>query len=373
MFKIIVDARERGVSTHFQKLSDAHHIDFEVRTITTGDYAIVKDDKIIFIFERKTWADLASSMRDGRKENVNKLLKLRSETDCKIAYIIEGDPFPTRTNANRLCNKIPYKNLISHLDHLIYRDAIHVIYTENEADTAARLFTLVKNIVSCKAKEAKPAKSKSASESQEFEESKSVSIGQEVSETQEESKIENDEFEKREIESQEVSKSTRESRGALKSAGAMEQLTAKQVSHVPIAEQILKCLPGVGSIISVALAENKVSIQSLFRGAHSAEDLAMIKYPSGASLGLKKATQIIALPNKLKSISMTAKKMQIRILYAIPLITKKTAECILRKYSFADIMNGSATVELLKDIRKTEKITLGKKAAENIIQYLNPQ
>ena len=43
---------------------------------------------ILFVIERKTWTDLASSLRDGRKENNKKLLKIREETKCQLIYLI---------------------------------------------------------------------------------------------------------------------------------------------------------------------------------------------------------------------------------------------------------------------------------------------
>jgi len=70
--EIIVDDRERAIVQYMQQYSDELHINFKVKRLEVGDYAIVYKNHIICTIERKTWIDLAAIMRDGRKENVNK-------------------------------------------------------------------------------------------------------------------------------------------------------------------------------------------------------------------------------------------------------------------------------------------------------------
>lgn len=81
-------------------------------------------------------------MKDGRKENVNKLIQLRNETNCNIIYLIEGK---ARYKEDTKFSHINFKNLEAHLDHLILRDNIGIIYSNDNSDSAARLIGLAKN------------------------------------------------------------------------------------------------------------------------------------------------------------------------------------------------------------------------------------
>jgi ERCC4-type nuclease len=118
-----------------------------IKRIQYGDYIIYQDNKLLFVIERKTWSDLASSIKDGRKDNIDKLLSLRAETNCIILYLIEG---PARYRINDKINRIPFKNLQSHLDHLIIRDKVSIIYSKNAEDTPLRLEQFITNFLTLK-------------------------------------------------------------------------------------------------------------------------------------------------------------------------------------------------------------------------------
>jgi ERCC4-type nuclease len=141
---LIIDDREHAIIPYFKNITN---INIEIKRITTGDYCIMIKNKIIIIIERKTWSDLANSIKDGRKENVNKLISLRNSTGCKILYLIEGI---SRLKTDKLICNIPFKNLQAHLDHLILRDNISIIYSLNQQDTSVRIQELIKNYLSIK-------------------------------------------------------------------------------------------------------------------------------------------------------------------------------------------------------------------------------
>jgi len=141
--ELVIDDREKAISNLLQENSE---IKYTVKRITIGDYALILNDNIEMIVERKTLKDLASSILDGRKDNIAKLIELRLQTNCKIAYIIEGNT----PNYNRKINRIPYKNLLAHLDHLMMRDNVFILYTKSPEDTLERLTYLLKNISTIK-------------------------------------------------------------------------------------------------------------------------------------------------------------------------------------------------------------------------------
>jgi len=308
--ELYIDDRERNVLPYLEDLSHIAHTNYVVKRMTIGDYALVYNGNILAVIERKTLQDLASSLRDGRSKNVEKLITLRESTACKIFYIIEG---PLITNCNKLISNIPYKALQAHIDHLMFRDNIAIINTVNQEHTAQRLFALIVNFQSIK-----PSLLP-------------ITVG----------------------------------------LGDDEKLSDKVESCISVNEQILRCLPGIGCLISTILAENNISLQSLYLNQHTAESIARFKYSTGGAIGLAKAEKIVQCKKIIDSSSEISHKIHVRILSTIPLISKQTAEKILSMFSLSDVLNNLTTVELLSNVERSEKNKLGIKAASNILQYLS--
>jgi len=306
--ELYIDDRERAVMPYIEDLSHHTHINYVVKRMTIGDYAIVYNGNIIVVIERKTLVDLASSLRDGRSKNVEKLINLRQETACKIIYIIEG---PLITNPNSLFARMPYKCLQAHIDHLAIRDNIYIINTLDQSHTASRLFTLAANYMTIKPSMLPITELKTS-----------------------------------------------------------DKLTASQTSLISINEQILRCLPHIGCLISTILAENGITIQSLYLRQHTADTIARFKYATGSSIGLAKAEKIANIYKIIDSESTVNSKIHLRILTTIPLISKQTAEKILSTVTLADILNNNTSTDILSAIDRSEKTKLGYKAAVNIINYL---
>lgn len=316
---LIVDDREKAVFSFLEDASHKYHIDYKIQRNEVGDYAICYKGYILMIIERKTWEDLAASMRDGRKNNVQKLIAVREKTGCQIAYLIEGNATPS---FDKKYGRLPVKNLRAHLDHLAIRDGIHMLYSKDLEYTANRLFELAYNYSTTK----------------------------------------------------DVLKTIDEMESTEKSGGSeSKELVTKQdtaESKITINEQILRSLPGVGSIISSILAENNITLYKLYYEP-DADALAGYKYATGAAIGLEKAKKIIAgVKRTFESGSDASHKSRLKILSCIPLISKATAEKILDEINLLDIIDGSMTQNELSSFQKTAKTKLGTKAAGNIINYL---
>ena len=312
--EIIVDDRERAVVPYLQAHAVKTSIDYKIQRNEVGDYAITYKGYILMVIERKTWTDLSASFRDGRKENVKKLLELRNRTGCQIAYLIEGPATPPLT---QLFGRIPVKALRAHLDHLSIRDGIHMIYSKDEDYTAMRLFELATNYLSIK------------------------EVIKEIDDTNED----------------EIQDNT-------------DELQINMGVALSVHEQILQCLPSVGSLVSTVLAENKITLFSLYKQHHDVNHIARLKYPSGATIGIERAKKLLATKKLIDSNSAASIKVHVRILSTVPLISKKTAEIILRNTTLALILNGEIGIELLSNIEKSEKARLGAKAAQNILDHL---
>ena len=341
MLKIVIDNRERSIFGYLQDAKEKYKIDYETKNLTTSDYGILYNNNLIAIIERKTWKDLAASFRDGRINNVNKLLELRKILNCKIFYIIEGNAYPNRANK---ANNIPYKNLFAHLDHLIFRDDIHIIYSKDIENTVERIFELAYNYSTIK--------------------NKSTHLDQPIPDQPiPDQPIPDQPIPDQPIPEQPIPEQPIPDQPI---PDHLSLLTIKQESKINYHEQILRTLPGIGSIISSLLVENNITLSKIINDEITISDIANIKYNTGAIIGVKKATKIINIKKILLSSSQN--KLQIKLLSEVPLISQKSAKYILMQISIKDIF--AYSLEQLKNIKKSDKSIIGQKAAENIYKYI---
>ena len=257
--ELVIDDREKAISNLLQENSE---IKYTVKRITIGDYALILNDNIEMIVERKTLKDLASSILDGRKDNIAKLIELRLQTNCKIAYIIEGNT----PNYNRKINRIPYKNLLAHLDHLMMRDNVFILYTKSPEDTLERLTYLLKNISTIK-KGGDNAKNITDSEKNITDSEKNI--------TDNEIPILNTNIQ-----------------------NTNDLLNQKIVITIPEIKFLSK-IPGISLSMAEILYEKKITLNLIYNNISILED---IKYPSGRKFNYSKI-KIKKLPAKtIKSI-----------------------------------------------------------------------
>ena len=81
--KLIIDNREKSIIPLFQE------VEYETTNLDLGDFQIINPEgEIILIIERKTQADLLSSIKDGRHREQK--LRLLNSSIPNIAYLIEG-------------------------------------------------------------------------------------------------------------------------------------------------------------------------------------------------------------------------------------------------------------------------------------------
>lgn len=355
---IIVDDRERAIINFLEQYSEQFHIPYEVKRLEVGDYAITYKGFILIIIERKTWEDLSSSMRDGRKDNVKKLLNLRDNTQCTTCYLIEGDPCP---KPGKMFSRLPYKNLRSHLDHLMFRDNIHIQHTRTAEDTAYRLFELAQNYLTIKNNKIKEIdncipdnptnpisnlpKKKGTRKNIQTTEELVNSIEHAINNTDDHDQI-------------------------TTNINFLTERHVKDPNDISYQVQLLQCLPSVGSVVSVLLAENGITLYSIYHEQHSIENIANIKYPTGSIIGIDRATKIVNSKKYFDNYSRLSHTIKVRVLSSIPLISKQTAEIILANISFDRLFDNDENLSDLISLEKSEKSKIGTKAVENIITIL---
>ena len=136
---LILDNREHGL---IRTLVGGANENIIVKQLDVGDAHILgTDDKIIVIAERKSVADLESSLSDGRyREQRTRILATCAETQAKPLYIIEGP-------LDRLNGRKTIAELWKVLNRLAMRYGISIIQTDDTAQTAEYLKTLHEQIL----------------------------------------------------------------------------------------------------------------------------------------------------------------------------------------------------------------------------------
>jgi ERCC4-type nuclease len=144
--EIRVDTREHGLTEFFTN-NTAPESPWSVRSVPLelGDIQIVDEGKgIRYVFERKTFQDLAASIKDGRyREQKSRLLA--SFSPSHITYLLED--VNTRTI---LCPKSTHQCFFglsksafeSFLLHTRYRDGIHIHCSATPEETARYVMAL---------------------------------------------------------------------------------------------------------------------------------------------------------------------------------------------------------------------------------------
>jgi ERCC4-type nuclease len=153
-FSLKIDYREnRGsdIISAISKLRENSAIvspdcyDVVVESLTVGDF-ILYCGRYVYIIERKTLADLASSIADKRiYRNHDKLLIASAELTemtARVMYLIEGD---RNTPPNKTFGNIAFSSLVAKLDHIALLDGCAIDWTN---DCASRLLELGKNMLS---------------------------------------------------------------------------------------------------------------------------------------------------------------------------------------------------------------------------------
>lgn len=138
--KIYIDDRERGIAPLF-----THGIPVETKRMHVGDYAVSVNGNIVAVIERKTLADFAASLKDGRYSNISKMRELREQLGIQMLFFVEGKPPKNPTN-NVSGGRIPYAVIEAAIDHLAVRDNISTVFVKDIVEFVSRLSRFAKNM-----------------------------------------------------------------------------------------------------------------------------------------------------------------------------------------------------------------------------------
>lgn len=133
-----IDYREKDI---IRLLEKEEHINQTVCNLAIGDFIIKKDDRIVFIIERKSIADLCASIVDGRWREQKARLIESIKDPKQIVYVIEGkykDTSISKTTVN------------SAILNLIFKHQYKVVFTESKQDTVDHIMMLYNKVKEAK-------------------------------------------------------------------------------------------------------------------------------------------------------------------------------------------------------------------------------
>ena len=141
---ITVDVRERALMQQLDLLCVKHVSE----SMNLGDVLIaLPDGGKRLLLERKTLADLSSSVSDGRfKEQRGRWEQSHTEEDAneQLIYVLEHATVPGATDT--VGRGVPMRNLHAALTKLQLRDGYHVLFTRDATHTAELVKYLAKQL-----------------------------------------------------------------------------------------------------------------------------------------------------------------------------------------------------------------------------------
>lgn len=122
--ELLIDNREHKIKEYFASFDGVSIVQLDI-----GDVQFKYNNEIVLLIERKTVADLSSSIKDGRhREQKARLLNTGLDIN-KILYLIEGDI------EKSMFKCLPKSTLISSIINTIIRDNIKVYRTLDISET----------------------------------------------------------------------------------------------------------------------------------------------------------------------------------------------------------------------------------------------
>ena len=430
---IIADDREsNGANPYFDKYIVANNSEFKKKSlkggrgdiklcigrVTTGDYNILIHPKgskpvVALIIERKSWKDLAASIKDGRLKSQHAgMEKVANKLGCQYMYIIEGKlTYKKTANVGR---HMPFKNLITKVRHTILRGT-PLIQTKDQDHTADMIVDLARDMwrfyqngeVSFDKQMKIPElnltpqsyidtirelnkKYRHAFEDQNIPMVMIEAVDLTIDENDSEDRIIQEPFDVEALvdAAEEIAEEHEvedvETIANLNLIGVYSEntviplaLTEQKVkSNSDILERMWIALPTV-STKSVPVLMKRFLLSDIL-GATSTQvenfttEIATMQYPSGAKIGDARAKKIMgvaysgAAPTKLDKLKTTS----IKILAEVPGVTTQTAEKIIEKYSLRDVCSGNCSADDIALIQKTKTRRVGNKCAEKIVDLL---
>lgn len=426
-----VISENNKTNSKLSKTVGGGNIKFKIKQITVGDYCIfIKNklntkDLLAMVIERKTWKDLAASIKDNRMLSQHKkLIEIQKTKGCKLLYIIEGkfnykDDFKV--------GNIPFKNLHAKLRHNIIRD-IPFIQSKSEDHTAKIIVDMARDLLKmystdevnfplqeCNLTDACLEEMLLVQKKYiELFNKNNIDINQkkmlydsivnnfnnllnitnssiEIKTTQQLEQINKENKENKEIDQKpepelhnfkqpepELHNFKQEKEEKTGSYEIPKELTTNKIyEDSDIIMKMWSSLPGITEKSAVVLMENYKIYDIICAKKDNIDDIkkniADIKFNSGIRFGETKAAKVTDLAYNGENPELKKKvyELSIGILACVPGISKPTAKLILDKHTLRDICNGFVDEDKLLEIKNNNNRRINKKSISKIFALLN--
>jgi ERCC4-type nuclease len=142
-----IDNREQfrdRLSTSIRNIDRDAATTITIETLPVGDFLFEWNGEPVLVIERKTLADYAASIRDGRhREQKRRLYETYGRG--RVLFIIEGDMTDDRQYSARF-TKVPMDTLVSSIVNTMLRDQMHVFHTASDHETIEFLTLVYKKL-----------------------------------------------------------------------------------------------------------------------------------------------------------------------------------------------------------------------------------
>lgn len=146
MIELSIDMRERGIINHFSGMNFEGRVQIKQKSLDIGDIIISSSDgKGALVFERKTHADMASSITSGRWREQAQRLKAAYPCD-RVSVILEGPGFSWRMKGKKFTN-ITTKSYNASLTCTLFRENFKLVQCKDTADTCAFIELMVDRVL----------------------------------------------------------------------------------------------------------------------------------------------------------------------------------------------------------------------------------
>lgn len=305
--EIHIDDREKAIIEEFDNVVN-HRPTRVVKTrLTIADIGIYYGKNLLIAIERKTWNDLAASIKDGRINNqISDLCEVRKNNpDVTVLILIEGKRCSIHQG-------IDIKNLDHKIYHTIIRNNIPFVYSKNIHDSCKIIATLSDTYPSDMLKKYPVP---------DTENGEVISGG------------DGPEF--------------------------VDPIKVKRIKNYRTnAINALSAVPGI-SHSSAEIILRHFSIMQLMKTA-TVEEISKLQYVSGKKFGDAKAEKLLS--------DIKTGNCIIKMLEEINGMKRESATSL---FAVIGPDPGSWSIKTIKDVKKTEKRKIGKKIATRIMESWN--
>lgn len=357
-------AQNNRASKKLSAATGGGNIKFLEKNITTGDYCILMRTpanrlNMTVLIERKTWKDVAASIKDGRMTaQLERLSAIRKKKKCSVFYIIEGRKY--NLDDSRKLSGLPISALHSKIRHNFLR-GLPFIQTVNQEETAQTIVAIARDVMKLCARgeiivdEPRAQRAPLTPRDSEY-----LAALDELNEKFADSNI-----------AKNISAYSARLRARLVTppaahdcaggAGDLPQELCERIIHkdIDIIITMWDKIEGVSQYLA-SLLMAKYSLGYFIE--HAAEligKLAQLQYQSGISLGESRAEKIAA--------SAMSSETHEKILSAIPGVSDEIAQIIIEHYPFVSICHGRVSEDMIAQLTHGESCRkIGQKCADNI-------